>query len=60
MLRVPLEWHTHSNNWAEQTYSFQLQNQSSINKITFDPNGLMADAKPENYVFEMKSKFSFQ
>jgi len=41
--------------WAQPTYSFEIQKlKSTIEKITIDPSGLMADVKKDNNVFEQK------
>jgi hypothetical protein len=41
--------------WAQSNYSFTIdKNKSAIKKITIDPNGLMADVKAANNVFEVK------
>jgi len=40
--------------WAEQTYTLQLPNQSTVKKITIDPSGFMADVKLQNNTLEVK------
>lgn len=41
--------------WAQSNYSFTIdKNKSAIKKITIDPNGLMADVKAANNVYEVK------
>ena len=41
--------------WANPNYFFEIgKSKASIKKITIDPNGLMADVKRQNNVFEVK------
>lgn len=41
--------------WGNPNYFFELdKSKSSIKKITIDPNGLLADVKPDNNFFEIK------
>jgi len=41
--------------WGNPNYFFELDKpKSSIKKITIDPNGLLADVKPDNNFFEIK------
>jgi hypothetical protein len=40
--------------WAEPTFTFSIpKSKSLIKKISIDPNGFMADIKPENNSFEI-------
>jgi len=41
--------------WGNPNYFFELDKpKNSIKKITIDPNGLLADVKPDNNVYEIK------
>jgi len=41
--------------WGNPNYSFEIEKpKSSIKKITIDPNGLLADVKIDNNVYEFK------
>ena len=41
--------------WGNPNYFFEIEkSKSNIKKITIDPNGLLADVKPDNNIFEIK------
>ncbi len=44
-----LDW-----SWANPNYTYWLNSDKTIKKITIDPSGLMADVKRDNNVYEVK------